>query len=160
MRNLLKISIATIFVATTVMAADTPTPVYSESKTPISQIQHGPRFVDLNGDGFNDNAPDHDNDGIPNGMDSDWTRPQDGSSKQQGMSNGKGNRFGGQNNRSFIDNDGDGICDNSGSGQRFGRNGSERGLRGAGFVDSDGNGVCDNLGTGKGGRNHRGGGRG
>jgi len=36
-------------------------------------------FVDMNGDGFNDNAPDHDGDGIPNGQDPDWIKnPQDG----------------------------------------------------------------------------------
>ena len=33
------------------------------------------RFIDENGDGFNDLAPDDDGDGIPNGMDPDW-RPQ------------------------------------------------------------------------------------
>ena len=29
-------------------------------------------FRDEDGDGFNDNAPDHDGDGIPNGLDPDW----------------------------------------------------------------------------------------
>ena len=38
----------------------------------------------------------------------------------------------------FVDADGDGICDNRGTG--FGGNG-------AGYVDADGDGVCDNLGT-------------
>lgn len=33
------------------------------------------RFIDRNGDGFNDNAPDHDDDGIPNGFDPDWRAP-------------------------------------------------------------------------------------
>ena len=41
-------------------------------------------FVDNDGDGFNDLAPDHDGDGIPNGQDEDYIRPQDGS----------GNKFG------------------------------------------------------------------
>ena len=36
------------------------------------------RFVDKNGDGINDLARDADGDGIPNGQDSDWTRPLDG----------------------------------------------------------------------------------
>lgn len=53
---------------------------------------HGVNFVDLNGDGYNDNAPDHDGDGIPNGMDDDYT-----------------SRHGG---RGFVDADGDGINDN------------------------------------------------
>jgi hypothetical protein len=36
-------------------------------------------FVDENGDGINDFARDHDNDGIPNCQDPDWTPPKDGS---------------------------------------------------------------------------------
>lgn len=43
-------------------------------------------FVDENGDGINDLARDSDNDGIPNCVDSDWVRPQNGS--------GYMNRFG------------------------------------------------------------------
>lgn len=39
----------------------------------------GPNFEDLNGDGFNDNAPDDDGDGIPNGLDEDYVKPGDGS---------------------------------------------------------------------------------
>ena len=35
-------------------------------------------FIDENGDGFNDLAPDADGDGIPNGLDSDYVKPQDG----------------------------------------------------------------------------------
>ena len=53
---------------------------------------HGRDFVDEDGDGYNDNAPDHDGDGIPNGQDPDYDR--------SGMG-----RFG------FIDTDGDGVND-------------------------------------------------
>jgi hypothetical protein len=35
-------------------------------------------FIDENGDGINDLARDSDNDGIPNCIDPDWVRPQDG----------------------------------------------------------------------------------
>ena len=35
-------------------------------------------FVDENGDGINDLAPDADGDGIPNGMDEDYVRPATG----------------------------------------------------------------------------------
>ena len=35
-------------------------------------------FVDEDGDGICDFARDHDNDGIPNCQDPDWTKPQDG----------------------------------------------------------------------------------
>jgi len=55
-------------------------------------VIHGSRFVDENGDGYNDNAPDHDGDGIPNGLDPDYTGPKKG-------------------RRRFIDRDGDGIND-------------------------------------------------
>lgn len=41
-------------------------------------------FVDNDGDGFNDLAPDHDGDGIPNGQDPDYVRPQDGTGNQFG----------------------------------------------------------------------------
>jgi hypothetical protein len=34
--------------------------------------KYGHRFIDRDGDGYNDNAPDHDGDGIPNGLDPDW----------------------------------------------------------------------------------------
>ena len=49
-------------------------------------------FVDKDGDGYNDNAPDHDGDGIPNGLDPDWTK-------------GRGKKM------NYIDTDGDGIND-------------------------------------------------
>lgn len=39
-------------------------------------------FIDENGDGFNDLAPDADGDGIPNGLDPDYVRPLDGSGAQ------------------------------------------------------------------------------
>ena len=62
-----------------------------------TQIQHGDMFVDENGDGYNDNAPDADGDGIPNGLDPDYT----GSKVRAGNSGG-----------CFVDVDGDGINDN------------------------------------------------
>ena len=61
--------------------------------SPKTGQQHGRAFVDENGDGFNDNAPDHDGDGIPNGQDPDYSR--------SGLGRGRG----------FIDADGDGIND-------------------------------------------------
>lgn len=63
-----------------------------------NRTQHGNRFVDKDGDGFNDNAPDHDGDGIPNGLDPDFERP----GKQRG----------------FVDEDGDGINDNMMTGRK------------------------------------------
>jgi hypothetical protein len=40
------------------------------------------QFIDEDGDGFNDLAPDADGDGIPNGLDEDYVRPEDGSGSQ------------------------------------------------------------------------------
>jgi len=64
---------------------------------------NGPgEFIDEDGDGYNDNAPDDDGDGIPNYADEDYVRPEDG----QGNGNGNGNGPG-----EFIDEDGDGYND-------------------------------------------------
>ena len=43
------------------------------------------QFIDEDGDGFNDLAPDADGDGIPNGMDPDYVKPEDGT--------GSGNQY-------------------------------------------------------------------
>ena len=45
--------------------------VKSELKTQTKE--HGNQFVDVNADGYNDNAPDVDGDGIPNGRDENYT---------------------------------------------------------------------------------------
>jgi hypothetical protein len=56
-------------------------PIGSASAQTCDSTRAG--FVDMNGDGFNDNAPDHDGDGIPNGQDPDWImNPQDGTGYQ------------------------------------------------------------------------------
>jgi hypothetical protein len=76
------------------------------------------QFQDQNCDGLNDLARDHDNDGIPNGQDPDWSRPKDGSGYKAGSGNG-----------------------GSGSGQGLGKGGF-RGTSGTPF----GGGVCDGTG--------------
>ena len=103
------------------------------------QYQSQLMFVDENGDGICDGLRDHDNDGIPNGQDPDWTRPQDGTGNQfkNGSGNGNGggngnrnpnsgNQFGDKNqfrsgnnwsNQSFRQNrvsSGSGVCDLTG----------------------------------------------
>ena len=45
-------------------------------------VQEICRFIDEDGDGFNDLAPDADGDGIPNGLDPDYVRTQDGEGNQ------------------------------------------------------------------------------
>ncbi len=49
------------------------------------------QFIDEDGDGFNDLAPDADGDGIPNGLDPDYVKPEDGSGAALG--DGTGNQF-------------------------------------------------------------------
>jgi hypothetical protein len=48
----------------------------------------GGGYSDADGDGVNDRMKDADGDGIPNGQDSDYVRPQDGSGA--GSGNGTG----------------------------------------------------------------------
>lgn len=136
------------------------TNVFAQDENPV--VQHGPRFIDENGDGYNDLAPDHDGDGIPNGQDPDYVKPEDGSGNKM---NGKkwGNGGG-----AFIDEDGDGICDNfqdadgdgipncedpdwvkpeDGSGNQFGRKGQKGNGRGAwNNGERPGTGECDGTG--------------
>ncbi len=64
-------------------------------KAQTTPAGHGTHFVDLNGDGYNDNAPDADGDGIPNGQDPDYVR------------------VGAGHGRTFVDADGDGFNDNA-----------------------------------------------
>lgn len=77
--------------------------------------KHRKAFVDKNGDGYNDNAPDHDKDGIPNGLDPDY---------RKFMKNKKLSKM------IFIDRDGDGINDNKlnflNSGSAFGKSRPDR----------------------------------
>lgn len=61
-----------------------------------TKVTHGYKFIDANNDGYNDNAPDADGDGIPNGKDEDYTGAKI-------RKNGKG----------FVDLNGDGINDNA-----------------------------------------------
>lgn len=111
MKNLLSIlTLAIVFMAGNLFAQDSL--VIQEKNQNQHQWQHqnktntatqvkghyGVGFVDLNGDGYNDNAPDADGDGIPNGLDEDY----------EGSMTRAGNGVGG-----FIDEDGDGINDNA-----------------------------------------------
>jgi hypothetical protein len=96
-------------------------------------------FIDEDGDGINDLARDADNDGIPNCMDPDWTRPEDGTGyKNQygykhhlaanGQNSGGANNFNHSYNYLWNNNygggNGTGVCDNTGS---HGNQGHKRG---------------------------------
>lgn len=91
------------------------------------------QFIDLDGDGFNDLAPDADGDGIPNGLDPDYVRPEDGTGNQN-MNMGQmgflfdvfGRGFGmipldgGQGQLMFGPNDGTGVQFGPADGTGFG----------------------------------------
>jgi hypothetical protein len=99
-----------------------------------NRVIHGPNFVDKNNDGFNDNAPDHDGDGIPNGRDADYT----GSGK-------------GEQQKSFIDENGDGIADRATKGAGAGYRNGRQSKNGYGPADGSGNrGVRPQNGSGYG----------
>jgi len=101
---------------------------------------HGVGFVDLNSDGINDNAVDSDGDGIPNGQDPDYVKPNDGTGQkfQNGKGKGenkKGNMWGpndGTGNSSIGPKDGTGYGSGSGNGggTGTGSGGNKRGGRG------------------------------
>ncbi len=104
-------------------------PVYAQTG---GQWGNGPgEFIDEDGDGFNDLAPDEDGDGIPNYADEDYVRPQDGS----------GAGFGGNGGNS-----GNGPGDGSGNGSGNGPgNGPGSGNGGNGPGDGTGGGDCITL---------------
>lgn len=93
---------------------------FAQAQTTTPPLQHGNHFVDENGDGFNDNAPDADGDGIPNGQDPDYQKPADGTGSGVGKGqaksdttrpgSGRGNRVG---TKGFVDENGDGLNDNA-----------------------------------------------
>ena len=99
----------------------TANPVFAQAG---GQWGNGPgEFIDENGDGFNDLAPDADGDGIPNSLDEDYVRPQDGSGagygggeghgSGNGPADGSGNRHGGGGNGTGVgpgDGTGSGDC--------------------------------------------------
>lgn len=79
--------------------------------------QHDAEFVDKNNDGYNDNAPDHDGDGIPNGLDPDFKNHKKRKTNEE---------------LPYVDLNGDGINDNLQIGRRKGRrrmNQSEKGVQ-------------------------------
>ncbi|MFZ5946673.1 MAG: hypothetical protein ACOYU5_01745 [Stygiobacter sp.] len=115
MKKLLFIFALISFVIYTTNFAQTTQPTKPNQPTqptnPNQPNHHGKNFVDKNGDGYNDNAPDHDGDGIPNGIDPDF----------------KGHKF---HMNKFIDLNGDGINDNVGKGMtKNGKGGNGMGNR-------------------------------
>jgi len=93
MKKLIVLFAATLLLSYISVSAQT-----QDQSKPNPPAQHGKNFIDNNGDGYNDNAPDHDGDGIPNGLDPDYTGPKLQRNK-------------------FVDLNGDGINDNAKKGR-------------------------------------------
>ena len=85
-----KLKIPNILVIAGIILIFTCNSIFAQQKQ--HQHKNTQVFVDEDGDGYNDNAPDHDGDGIPNGLDPDWTS-------------------GSRRTMNYIDADGDGIND-------------------------------------------------
>ncbi len=121
-------------------------------------------FVDENGDGFNDLAPDADGDGIPNGLDPDYVKPADGTGQHHGGQTGQANQWDryARLMRQFA---GEGMMvrsqgEGGHAGQSFGP-GAGAGIGpadGTGFGPGDGTGECTGDGTPASSRNGRRGG--
>ncbi len=92
MKTIIKILFVTILSICSMKLSAQDTTKVNTTNPDQQQKQHQVRgFVDENNDGFNDNAPDDDGDGIPNGLDPDYVKNK--------------------NKERYIDLDGDGIND-------------------------------------------------
>lgn len=154
MKRVLMIMVIAVFAVPFLMFT-APADVAAEDETDDTakkKIKHGPHFVDKDGDGYNDLAPDHDGDGIPNGQDPDWKGPGKGKGYGHHKANCKGHWKGkGLHGRSFVDKNNDGYNDlapdHDGDGIPNGRDEDYKpGMRkGPHFIDADGDGICDHL---------------
>jgi len=83
-----------LFFLTNVILGQDSTKITKDDNTKVDGKEPRQKFVDIDGDGYNDNAPDHDGDGIPNELDEDYVKLKKGHLPE------------------YIDLDGDGINDN------------------------------------------------
>ena len=103
------------------------------------EFGNGPgEFIDENGDGFNDLAPDADGDGIPNAFDDDYVPPQDGS----GAGNGPGAGAGAGEGNGAGNGQGNGGAGWGGNGPGDGSGNGGIGP-GDGTGNGPGDGICD-----------------
>ncbi|MDA3859755.1 MAG: hypothetical protein PF445_00875 [Melioribacteraceae bacterium] len=127
--NILNFLVILVLVSSLSFAQDS-TKVQKENQTIKHQNNQHRIFIDADGDGYNDNAPDHDKDGIPNGLDSDYIK--------------LGKR---KNSKSieYVDSDGDGINDNiQFNGKRKRNNKFKQSNKGIYPQSSNGNSGMDN----------------
>lgn len=104
---------------------------------------NGSNFVDLDGDGFNDNAPDADGDGIPNGLDEDYVKPEDGTGQQKGQLGGNKGEGMAQTKTMTKEQKFNKLQAAAGAANQH-RNGA------SGSMSGSGTGVCDGTGGGSG----------
>lgn len=104
-RILALFAVGILLAALAFAAVDNGTPSAPLTQKQILK-QYG--FIDEDGDGINDLARDADNDGIPNCIDPDWTRPLDGTGymnryghKHQNAKQNAGQSNGGCNNYNY-----------------------------------------------------------
>lgn len=123
------------------------------------------QFIDEDGDGFNDLAPDADGDGIPNGLDPDYVKPADGTGNQYKWAHAYGKLFrrvfgedvalamkaGDQGHYGPGDGPGECIGDGIGGGG-FGPGASSGGGAGQAAGDGTGSGESSSVQTRRGGR--------
>ncbi|MDZ7333056.1 MAG: hypothetical protein ONB31_13865 [candidate division KSB1 bacterium] len=154
MKRIIKLSvlaIAVAFLAFTTLSDES----FAQTKPQMGNKAAG--FVDANGDGYNDKAPDADGDGIPNGLDPDYKPLNPDRGKRFGFVDQNGDGI----NDRIQDADGDGIrnCQDSdyvrpqdGTGNKFGHKvANGKGQKGSGFKGlgpkaGNGTGVCDGTG--------------
>jgi hypothetical protein len=183
----LTLVLSAIFFSVSIFAQNDPVKNQIKEQTQtqeMNQVQsqnknlvHGNRFIDLNNDGYNDNAPDADGDGIPNGRDEDYSgaKNRNGNNGQKGFVDLNSDGI----NDNAVDSDGDGIPNgqdpdyvkpNDGTGQqnRNGKGNKNHGKMwglndgtgnngigpkdGTGYGSGSGSGNCDGTGPKRGGR--------
>ncbi|MEN8006702.1 MAG: hypothetical protein ABFS42_06770 [Candidatus Krumholzibacteriota bacterium] len=106
------------------------------------------RFIDEDGDGFNDLAPDADGDGIPNGLDPDYVKPEDGTGLMNRWARKYGELF-----RKYFGEDAVGAMNGMGGNHYGPGDGTGTGTGpgdGTGFGPGTGTGDCPGEGDGSG----------
>jgi len=160
------LSFSLILLAGAAMAQDDPV---CEPGEGLGQGNGVCQFIDEDGDGFNDLAPDHDGDGIPNGLDPDYVRPEDGTGARHGQQDGALNqkqlgmlmhlfdpamaRFAGEttaNGHMFGLRDGTGMGFGPADGTGFGPGSGDGSGGGMGPDGTMGNGIGNGSGSGNG----------
>ena len=112
------------------------------------KVHRATNYLDANGDGYNDLAPDADHDGIPNGADADYMRPRDASGPFVAVSCSNRSGRSGNRNGTSLERKGNGSC--NGTCDRSGRGNGSRSGKGNAKKQGRGNGKGAGNGAGNG----------